>query len=63
MKKNLRRELVSLVAAEASKKQYYELIKDIIEDKFIPEIGRALNKITPIDHLVIKKVELYETFN
>jgi small subunit ribosomal protein S3Ae len=63
VKKNLRKELVSLVSAEASKKQYYELIKDIIEDRFIPDIGRKLNKINPIDHLVIKKLELYETFN
>jgi len=62
VKKNLRKNLVSMVASEASKKQYYELMKDIIDDKFIPEIGRALNKVNPIDHLVIKKIELYESF-
>jgi small subunit ribosomal protein S3Ae len=63
VKKNVRRALVSKLVADASSKAYYDLVKGIVDDTFLNEIAKGVNKINPVDHLVIKKLELHETFN
>jgi ribosomal protein S3AE len=63
VKKNVRRELVTKLVATATEKAYYELVKSIVDDTFLNEIAKSVNKINPVDSLVIKKLELHETFN
>jgi small subunit ribosomal protein S3Ae len=63
VKKNVRREMVSKLMAAAAEKTYYDLVKDIVDDKLLSEIAKSVNKINPVDSLVIKKLELHETFN
>jgi small subunit ribosomal protein S3Ae len=63
MKKNVRRELVTKLVAAATERTYYDLIKGIVDDTFLDEIAKSVNKINPVDSLVIKKLELHEIFN
>lgn len=63
VKKNVRKEMVTKLVAAATEKTYYELVKEIVDDKFLTEIAKSVNKINPVDNLIIKKLELYETFN
>jgi small subunit ribosomal protein S3Ae len=63
VKKNVRRELVAKLVATATEKAYYDLVKSIVDDTFLNEIAKSVNKINPVDSLVIKKLELHETFN
>jgi len=62
VEKNLRKELINKVLELAKTKTYQELIRDIIDGRFTATIFKHVNRINPIQHLVIKKLVLNEEF-
>ncbi len=60
VKRNLRKALVEEVKKKAEGMNYYDLMKDIFNGNFTKALAADINKINPITHLIIKKVELEE---
>ncbi len=62
VKKNLRKELVERLIEFASSRDYYSLIKETLNGKYASNVFKYVNKINPVQHLIIKKMELFEEF-
>ncbi len=60
VKKNLRKTLWEKVKAFGEKRDYAQLMKEILDEGLSREIYAALNPINPIEHVVVKKTELME---
>ncbi|MEM4295927.1 MAG: hypothetical protein QXS91_03925 [Candidatus Anstonellales archaeon] len=57
VKKNLRKAAKAFVLKAASSKTREELIKSILLDTFAKDLGRELNKINPVSHVIVRKSE------
>jgi small subunit ribosomal protein S3Ae len=57
VKKNLRKELIKLALDYAANNNFDDLVKNMINGSLSKEIGKELNKINPIMHLLVKKSE------
>ena len=62
MKKNLRKALVDKMVKEATSRTYDELIKETLSGAYTKSIYGTLNKVVPVQYLLVKKIELKEVF-
>jgi len=60
VKRNLRKALWEKVKEYGSKRDYAQLMRDVLEEGLSREIYAALNPINPIEHVVVKKTEVVE---
>jgi len=57
VKKNLRKAAIQFCLNTAKEKTRDEIIKSILSNQFSKEMGKELNKINPISHVLVRKTE------